>query len=108
MRCAMCNGRLVRRKAPFDFEDADFGEYTADVCARCGEAFFTPESSRAIDTKARELGLFGSGHSGKVSVSGRGLVLRIPVELARQLSLHKGQTVTLRLRGRHRFVVETA
>ena len=106
VECPMCGGRLIRRKAPFDFGDVEFGEYAADVCRRCGEPFFTAEASRAIDERARSLGMFGAGRQSRVSTSGRGLVVRIPRDLASKLGLKSGQAVILRPEGKRRFVVE--
>jgi YgiT-type zinc finger domain-containing protein len=61
MDCPMCDGKLVKGTTDNSYHDIHFGEYDADICDNCGEAFFTEEASDLIERKAKELGVWGAG-----------------------------------------------
>jgi len=102
----MCDGKLVKGKAEYSFHDIYFGEYDADVCDTCGEAFFTQEASDEIDGKAKEIGVWGLEARSKVSYSGNSLMVRIPREIAEFLELERGDEIRIHPEGRKRLVVE--
>ncbi len=106
MECPMCNGTLKKGRTEYSYHDIYFGEYDADICDTCGEAFFTEEASDAIDEKAKELGLWGLEARSKVSYSGNSLMVRIPREIAEFLDLEKGDAIRIHPEGKKRLVVE--
>ncbi len=60
MQCPNCTeGRIIRRKVPYYYHNLYFGDFSADVCPKCGEIYFTEEASDAIDARAMELGVWG-------------------------------------------------
>ena len=64
MECPMCDGTLVRSRVKYEYKGIEFGEYEADVCDKCGEAFFTEEASDLIVERAKEFGVWGEGLRG--------------------------------------------
>ena len=106
MKCPLCQGSLVHRKVEYEYGGTSLGNFEADVCRKCGEAFFTEEASDAIDVRAKELGLWGLERRSKVSYSGNSLIVRLPKDLVQKLGWRKGQEVLLRPEGKKRIVVE--
>ena len=82
--------------------------YAAEVCDRYGETFLTGESVDQVETRAKELGLWGLAFKVKVRRSGNSLVVRIPAPLARYLKLKSGQEVLLAPDRAHRLILELA
>lgn len=106
-RCPMCDrGRLAWGKVPYEYAGVLYGEYDAEVCDRCGEAFLSQEASDAIDAKAKQLGHWGIAKRSKVGTSGHSLSVRIPKELERELGIKKGDAITIRPEGRNRIVID--
>lgn len=106
MDCPMCDGTLRKGRTEYSYHDIYFGEYDADICNKCGEAFFTEEASDEIEKKAKELGLWGLEARSKVSYSGNSLMVRIPREIAEFLDLEKGDDIRIHPEGKKRLVVE--
>ena len=106
MKCPMCDGTLKGGRTEYSYHDINFGEFDADICVKCGEAFFTEEASDEIDEKAKELGLWGLEARSKVSYSGNSLMVRIPREIAEFLELEKGDDIRIHPEGKKRLVVE--
>lgn len=105
--CFICEkAELERRRVPYSYHDWYFGDYEADVCPACGEAFFTEAASDAMDARARELGVWGLERDGTVGRSGNSLMVRIPRALADFLRLQAGARVHLTPEGPRKFSVE--
>jgi hypothetical protein len=108
-RCPVCGrGILKTRQTREKMFGIDLGEYEAEVCDKCGEAFFTSESVDKIEARAKELGLWGLASKVKVARSGNSLVIRVPSRLAGYLKMKSGQEVILAPDQRHRLVLELA
>lgn len=105
MECPICEGKLVLKKVPYKYHDIELGRYEAEVCIKCGEVFFTEESSDGIDKKAKELGIWGVEKRSKISYSGNSLIVRIPSEVSKFMKLSKGKEVIIRAEGKKRLVV---
>lgn len=86
----------------------DLGAYEAEVCDACGEVFFTSQSVDRIESRARELGLWGLAAKVKVARSGNSLVVRIPSPLAKYLKIRNGQEVLLAPDKAHTLVLDLA
>ena len=89
-KCALCNGELNKRVVDYKIYGKSIGKFPALVCASCGEQWFDEETSKKIQKKERELGLFGLSRETKISYSGNSLIVRIPKELAKFMNLKKG------------------
>lgn len=57
MKCPVCEGKVERKEVPYSIGGVNLGTFDADVCASCGEVFFTEASSDTIDAKAKKMGL---------------------------------------------------
>lgn len=106
MKCPVCAGELKRRKTTYRYLDIEFGKYDADVCEKCGEAFFTEESSDAIDRRAKELEVWGLKEHTRIGYSGNSLMVRIPKDIVEFMHLKKGEAVTISPVGREKLLIE--
>ena len=106
-RCPDCGkGTLRPERVREEMFGMELGTYAAEVCDRCSETFLTGESVDKIDTRAKELGLWGLASKVKVRRSGNSLVVRIPSPLARYLKLKSGQEVLVAPDRAHRLILE--
>ncbi len=107
MECPICeSGKFVRKKIEYKYKDEYFGKYDADVCNKCGEAFFTEEASDLIEKKAKELGVWGIEKKTKISHSGNSLIVRIPKAIAKFIDIEEGEEVIIRPEGKKKFSVD--
>ena len=107
MNCPICDGKMKHGLTPYAYGDVKLGEFEADICTRCGEAFFTEKAMGQIREKAIELGIWGIGKKGKIGYSGNSLIVRVPKEIAEFLELKEGKKVFIHPEGRKKLVVET-
>ena len=107
MKCPICNkGQLKKGKVDFSQAGIYFGKYKAEICTYCGESFFDEETSIAMETKSKKLGLFGIEKRAKIGVSGNSLTIKIPKEIAKFFHLRKGQTVSIRPYSKDKIEIE--
>ena len=95
MKCMLCKGKLVRKQVEYQEVGVPFGKYSAEVCEQCGEQFFDEHTADQIQSKSKQLGLFGLARKAKVAEIGNSVAIRIPKEIASFLHLKKGKEVTL-------------
>ncbi len=94
-KCISCKGKLRNKIVNYEIYKKNIGKFPALVCDSCGEQWFSEETSRKIEEKEKELGLFGLSIETKVSYSGNSLIIRIPQGLAKFLNIKKESKVEL-------------
>ncbi len=105
--CPVCRkGELRRGKVQEEMFGVDLGTYPAEVCDNCGESFVDEKAMERIESRAKELGLWGLAGKVKIARSGNSLVVRIPSGLAKFLKLKGGEEALIRPEGREKIVVE--
>lgn len=105
--CPSCSkGKMRRGKVREEMFGIDLGEYPAQICDACGEAFVDQDAMKKIEARAKEMGLWGLAKKVSIAKSGNSLIVRIPAELARFLRLKGGEDALVRPEGRERIVVE--
>ncbi|MBU2565067.1 MAG: AbrB/MazE/SpoVT family DNA-binding domain-containing protein [Candidatus Thermoplasmatota archaeon] len=106
MECPICEkGKMIKKKTKYMYNKLDFGGYDALVCNKCGETFFTEESSLEIEKKAKKLGIWGMEKKSKISYAGSSLIVRIPKSIAKVMRLTKGKDILIRPEGKKKLVV---
>ena len=106
MECPNCGVKMKSANEPYIYNGIELGKFDSEKCQKCGEVFFTEESSDAIDAKAKELGLWGIGQIGRLGYSGNSIIVRVPKKIAEFLKFKEGKNVFIRPEGRNRLVVE--
>ncbi len=94
-KCISCNGKLKSKNVDYNVYGMNIGKFPALVCDSCGEQWFSEETSKKIEEKEKELGLFGLSIETKVSFSGNSLMIRIPKELAKFMNMKKETKVSI-------------
>ena len=106
-KCPMCDkGTLKKGKFEEEMFGISLGEYDAEICSKCDEAFFSMETMEKMEARAKELGVWGLAKNLKVVKSGNSLSVRIPAKIAKFLDLKEGENVVLYPEGKKKFVVE--
>ena len=94
-KCALCAGKLNKKIVDYEVYGKSIGKFPALVCDSCDEQWFDEETSKKIQEKEKELGLFGLSRETKISYSGNSLIIRIPKELAKFMNLKKETEVII-------------
>lgn len=107
MRCIMCNKGILREKT-IDYSEygISLGKFRGRTCEICGEVFFDSDTAKKIQTKSKELGLFGLQKRTKVAKVGNSLAIRIPKEIAAFVHLKKENEVRIVPKSPKEFTVE--
>jgi len=94
-KCVLCDGNLKKKKVTYEVYGKGIGKFPAMVCDSCGEQWFDEETSKKIQEKEKNLGIFGLSRKTKVSYSGNSLIVRIPKELAKFMNIGRETAVTI-------------
>jgi len=106
MRCIICNGDTIRKRIEYKEFGISLGNFNAEVCKKCGEAYFDEKIAEEIQQRSKQLGLFGLAKKAKVAEIGNSLAIRIPKEIAAFLNLKKGKDVVLLPKDKHDLLVQ--
>lgn len=106
MKCIMCNkGEFKEKMIEYKEFGMSLGKYRANVCVKCGEAFFDSETAGKIQDKSKALGLFGLAKRTKVAKVGNSLAIRIPKEIAEFMKLKKEEEVRITPKNQNELIV---
>jgi len=108
-KCPACGkGELVRAEDIIsEIEGCIFVE-RGDRCSACGEEFIPQEEGDRMIRAARKLGLWGEPLKlyRKLSRSSRGVVLRIPADIEKNLKIRGDEKVTISKVGKKKLLIE--
>ncbi|HLC64747.1 MAG TPA: AbrB/MazE/SpoVT family DNA-binding domain-containing protein [Candidatus Nanoarchaeia archaeon] len=106
MKCVICGGNTQRKNVEHKEFGISLGMFKADVCEKCGEAYFDEKTADEIQRRSREKGLFGLAKKAKVAEVGNSIAIRIPKEIATFMKIKKGKEVTLFPESQHDLRVQ--
>ncbi len=75
-------------------------------CDGCGNLFFTEKIINEMESRTKELKIHSFGFERTVATSGKGLVIRVPSDLASHLKLKEGENVKIIPINHKGFIVE--
>ncbi|MBS3156629.1 hypothetical protein J4442_00450 [Candidatus Woesearchaeota archaeon] len=105
--CYECkNGKLEKKKINYEIYGVNVGRFEAEVCDKCGETYFSEETSDRISEETKKLGLWGLESRTKIGVVGTTLDLRFNKKLIEFLKLRKGKEAVIYPESREKFIVE--
>ena len=91
MKCPICEkGTLKNGKIKETMFGVYLGEFSAQICNRCGESFTDEKTTKEIEEIAKKEGLWGLGKKTKITKTGNSLAVRIPKDIADFLNLKEG------------------
>ena len=105
-KCPLCSGVMVEKEVDFSLYGEHLGKFKADVCSKCGEEFFSEESSNKIDEIARKKGLYGLEATTTISEVGNNMAVRINKKLTEFLNIKKGEEVRVYPENKNRLIVD--
>ena len=106
-KCPICgSGKLKEGEIEEEMFGISLGRYDAEICDTCGESFVDEATMRAIEQKARKLGIWGIAKKIKVVRSGDSLAIKIPADIAKLFNLHEGKEIFLYPEGTTKLAIE--
>ncbi|MBI5392389.1 AbrB/MazE/SpoVT family DNA-binding domain-containing protein [Candidatus Woesearchaeota archaeon] len=95
--CAKCDKEMQEIVLPrYEYEDFYVLHHiNAYNCNNCGKIFFTESQAKQMKAKTEQLKKHSFGFERKITISGKSLVVTIPIELASHLHIAQGQKVKL-------------
>ncbi len=106
-KCPICgSGELKKGEIEEEMFGISLGRYNAEICDTCGESFVDEATMRAIEQKARELGIWGIAKRAKVVRSGDSLAIKIPADIAKLFKLYEGEEIFLYPAGTTKLTLE--
>ena len=92
MKCPVCEkGTLKKGKISETMFGVYLGKFPAEICTKCNESFTDERATQAIETAAKEKGIWGLGKKTKITKTGNSLAVRIPREIVKFLNLKEGK-----------------
>ena len=106
--CYVCNkGKLVKKKVDFKVYGISLGKFDAEVCGKCGEAYFSGTVSDEMDTIAKKKGLWGLEATTKVGKVGNSIDIKLNKRIVDFAGLKKGEEVRIYPEGRNKIIIES-
>ena len=96
---------MVHKKVDYSLYGISLGKFSAQVCDKCNENYFSEETSREITKKAKEKGLWGLGHKTKIGQAGSTLDIRLNKNLIKFLGLKKGEEITIYPESKNKLII---
>jgi len=115
--CPICGGEVKKIETTLSLFDGkiQINPITAFECPQCNEVYIDEEESKKIDSLANipiyrrqieEIRKYQLRLRRKIGFSGRSLVVRIPKDIERALSLQDGDEVEIYPEGKNKIVLE--
>jgi YgiT-type zinc finger domain-containing protein len=96
MECISCKSKVRKSKTVREYAGIEIKNIDCMRCPKCGEEYFTGEQQRKLESIAKELGVFGAPRmKRRLGRSGSNIILRIPKDIAHELGLDAGDSVSL-------------
>ena len=106
-KCYMCETvELKKVKVPYNLYGEYLGDFEAETCCKCGEVFYSEETSRKMTQVAREKGLWGLNAESRIGQSGTTLDIRLPKRLIEFMNIRRGGTVKMYPEDKKKLIVE--
>jgi len=107
-KCYLCEkGELKKTKTPYKLYGEYLGDFESEKCNKCGEVFYSEDSSRKMTKAAKKKGLWGLNAESKIGQSGTTLDIRVPKKIIEFMNLKKGEHIRIYPEDKNRLVIET-
>ena len=105
MICPICKGNLVKKKIEYKLLGEHIGQFIGEICTKCGEQYFSKETSFAIEDIVKKKGLWDLKSKTKVNQLGNTLAIRLNKKLINYLNLKKGEEVIIYPEGKQKIII---
>ena len=103
--CEECGGKIVKKKVEHYYLGEFIGNFSAEVCQKCGETVFDEDVSKKMTEIVRKKGLWGLGARTKVGRVGTSLDVKINKKIADFMGLKKGEEVTIYPENKNKLII---
>ncbi|MGB3479881.1 MAG: hypothetical protein WBB67_12060 [bacterium] len=102
-----CGGRIKWQKKRIEIQGVDCGILDVEYCPRCGSEYFPEQSMVIIEENLKKAALWGMKRK-EITFwrSGNTVVMRLPVNIARNLNLKASMKGLLYQEGKNKLVIE--
>jgi len=105
-KCWECDEKMVKKEVDYSLYGIKIGKFPASVCSKCGETYFSEETSKKITKITKDKGLWGLGSKTKIGQAGSTLDIRLNKNLINFTKLKKGAEVNIYPENRNKLIVE--
>ena len=105
-KCWECNVKMIQKKVDYSLYGVEIGKFPAQVCPKCGETYFSEETSKEITKITKEKGLWGLGAKSKIGQAGSTLDIRLNKKIIEFMKLKKGKEVSIYPKSRNELIIE--
>jgi len=103
--CWECKTKMKDKNVDYFLYGVKIGNFPAKVCEKCGETYFSEETSKKITEITKQKGLWGLQAKTKVGKVGTTLDIRLPKKIIDFLKLKKGEEVTIYPESKNKIVI---
>ena len=104
--CWECNVKMIKKNVDYSLYGIKIGSFPALVCPKCGEIYFSEETSKKITEITKNKGLWGLGAKTKIGQAGSTLDIRLNKKMIDFMKLKKGKEVNIYPQSRDKLIVE--
>lgn len=115
--CPLCEGPIEKTKTELSLFNGKIKvkPVVAFECSRCNEVFIDEEESKRIDSitnmepyrkQIEEMRKYQFRLRRKIGYSGRTLIIRIPKDIEKSISLRDGEEIEIYPEGKNKIVIE--
>ncbi len=91
MKCPVCGKGILKKGTTKEYMFGVYlGEFPAQICNECNEAFTDSNTTKKIEEAAKKKGIWGLGVTTRITRTGNSLAVRIPKKIADYLKLKEG------------------
>lgn len=107
MKCPLCEkGTLQKGEITEKMYGIELGKFPALICSSCKESFTDEGTTKKIEEKAKEKGLWGLEKKTTITKSGNSFAVRIPKPIIDYLQLKEGEAVYIHPE-KNKIIIET-
>ncbi len=104
--CWECNEKMIKKEVDYSLYGIKIGKFPALVCPKCGETYFSEETSKKITEITKKKGLWGLGAKTKIGQAGSTLDIRLNKQIINFMELKKGKEVNVYPESKNRLIMD--
>lgn len=108
MSCDYCESadKLPKKKIKYEAYGTKIAEVEVEYCKKCGEQWFDEKTTRYLEKREKEMGIWGLGSKTKVAKVGNSLAVRISKKIRDFVDMKPGEEVFVKPEGKKKIVIE--
>ncbi|MBI2575855.1 YgiT-type zinc finger protein [Candidatus Woesearchaeota archaeon] len=104
--CWECGVKMINKKVDYSLYGIRIGKFPAFVCQKCGETYFSEETSKKMTEITKKEGLWGLGAKTKIGQAGSTLDIRLNKRIIDFMQLKRGGEVNIYPESKNKLIIE--